>query len=78
MKIPGFTIEARSILRTVKMLSDGPLGGKADAGHVSTADSLTELISRVILCEQTIILDNLHHLFNALAHVGVAIQQLHP
>jgi hypothetical protein len=26
MKIPGFTFEARSILRTVKVLSDGPLG----------------------------------------------------
>src|SRR5262249_59514014 len=29
---------------------------------------------RVILCEQTVILDSLHHLFNALAHVGVAVQ----
>jgi hypothetical protein len=35
--------------------------GKADPRHGSTADSLAELISRVILCEQTIILDNLHH-----------------
>jgi hypothetical protein len=39
------------------------------------ARQLAELISRVILCEQTIILDNLHHFFNALAHVGVAVQE---
>jgi hypothetical protein len=51
--------------------------GKADPCHRSTADSLAELISRVILCEQTIIRDNLHHSFNALAHVGVAVQQPH-
>jgi hypothetical protein len=50
--------------------------GKADPRHGSTADSLAELISGVILCEQTIILENLHHSFNALAHVGVAVQQL--
>jgi hypothetical protein len=53
------------------------VGGKAGPRQVSTADSLAELTSRVILCEQTIIPDNLHHLFNALAHVGVAVQQLH-
>ena len=36
MKIPGFTFEARSILRTVKVLSDGPLG---QSGPTSCLDS---------------------------------------
>ena len=33
--------------------------------------------THLILCKQTVILDSLHHLFNALAHVGVAVQQLY-
>jgi len=52
--------------------------GKADPRHGSTADSLAELISPVILCEQTIILENLHHSFNALAHTSLPSPGLAP
>jgi hypothetical protein len=56
MKIPGFTIEARSILRTVKVLSDGPLGAKRthvmsrqrtawpNSYHVSSLNERADLI----------------------------------
>jgi len=55
-----------------------PVGGKAGLRQVSTAGTpLAQLISRAILCKQTIILDSPHHLFNALAHIGVTVQQLH-
>jgi hypothetical protein len=52
--------------------------GKADPRRGSTADSLAELISPVILCEQTIILENLHHSFNALAHTSLPSPGLAP
>jgi hypothetical protein len=41
---------------------------------LDSGTSLAELLSCVILCEQTVILDSLHHLFNALTHIGVAVQ----
>jgi hypothetical protein len=52
--------------------------GKADPRRGSTADTLAELISPVILCEQTIILENLHHSFNALAHTSLPSPGLAP
>jgi hypothetical protein len=77
MKISGFTIEAWSILRRVKVLSDAPLGQSGptswlDSGHPGRAH---------ITCHplrQTIILENLHHSFNALAHTSLPSPGLAP
>jgi hypothetical protein len=47
MKIPGFTIEARSILRTFKVLSDGP--PKAKRTHVMSRQRTAWPMTRRLL-----------------------------